>query len=92
MNLSLFSVASTFGLSAGYLSHFFKEQTGANFSTHLESVRMTNAQTLLADETVQIQEVARKVGYSNAYSFRRVFKKVTGASPSEYRLQASLRH
>jgi two-component system, response regulator YesN len=84
-NLTLYSLASQFGVSGGYLSHFFKEQAGVNFSTHLESLRIARAKELLADESIKIQDIVRRVGYTNAYTFRRVFRKVCGASPSEHR-------
>ncbi len=89
-NLCLFSVSSQFGLSAGYLSHFFKEQTGVNFSVYLEKLRVEKAIELLKETHIQVQQIVERVGYANPYSFRRVFKKITGVSPSEFRLSLPL--
>ena len=85
INISLITVSSLFNVSSGYLSHFFKEQTGGNFSSYLENLRITKAVELLDRGDRKIQEIQRDVGYTNAYSFRRAFKKVTGMSPSQYR-------
>ncbi len=48
-------------------------------------VRMTKAKELLLQGNDKIQEIAHAVGYDSAPSFTRVFRKVTGKSPSEYR-------
>lgn len=84
-NLSRYDVAAKFGLTEGYLSHFFKEQTGENFSTYLENLRIEEACKLLNDKTLTIQEISEKVGYNSVYSFRRAFKRVKGVSPSGLR-------
>jgi two-component system, response regulator YesN len=84
-DLSLSKVAVHFDLSEGYLSHFFKEQTGENFIGCIENIRINQACKLLADNDLNIEEVAKKVGYSNAYSFRRAFKRVKGINPTAYR-------
>ncbi|MBN2626309.1 MAG: AraC family transcriptional regulator [Spirochaetales bacterium] len=85
INISLISVSSRFNMSSGYLSHFFKEQTGTNFSTYLEDFRIGKAIEILERENRKIQDLIEDVGYSNVYSFRRAFKKITGLSPSQYR-------
>jgi two-component system, response regulator YesN len=85
INISLISVSSRFHMSGGYLSHFFKEQTGTNFSTYLEDIRIGKAIEILERENRKIQDLIEDVGYTNVYSFRRAFKKITGLSPSQYR-------
>jgi YesN/AraC family two-component response regulator len=84
-NLSRYDVAAKFGLTEGYLSHFFKEQTGENFSTYLENMRIEQACKLLNDTALTIQEISEQVGYNSVYSFRRAFKRVKGVSPSGLR-------
>lgn len=84
-NLSRYDVAAKFGLTEGYLSHFFKEQTGENFSTYLENLRIDEACKLLNDTELTIQEISEQVGYNSVYSFRRAFKRVKGVSPSGLR-------
>ncbi len=84
-NLCLTSVASDFSITESYLSFFFKEQTGVNFSWQVEKLRIDSAVDLLRTTHLSINEIARSVGYNSDKTFRRVFKRVKGSSPSEYR-------
>ncbi|QHW31904.1 helix-turn-helix transcriptional regulator [Paenibacillus rhizovicinus] len=84
-NLSLDYLSDYFHLNAKYLSKLFKEETGEKFVDFLIDVRMKEAEKLLANTQSTVQEVAEQVGYASNISFSRVFKKVTGSSPSEYR-------
>jgi two-component system, response regulator YesN len=84
-NLSLYSVSSQFSISESYLSYFFKEQTGTNFSLYLEKIRIDMAVGLLSSEDIPIKNIAGRVGYNSDKTFRRVFKKVKGVSPSSFR-------
>jgi two-component system response regulator YesN len=84
-NLGLYSVASQFSITESYLSFFFKEQTGENFSSYIEQLRIQQAEMLLKTTNLSIGDLAKAVGYSNDKTFRRVFKKLKGTSPSDYR-------
>lgn len=84
-DLSLTMVASEFHFSEGYLSYFFKEQTGQNFTDFVEQVRMNEACLLLKNTKSNIDEIAEKVGYNSVQSFRRAFKRIKGVSPSAIR-------
>lgn len=86
--LCLYTVAQRFSITESYLSFFFKEQTGSNFSSYIEKLRIDNAAKLLESTQANILEVAKAVGYTNDKTFRRVFKKLKGLSPSDYRLEA----
>jgi AraC-like DNA-binding protein len=80
-------MAAKFSLSESYLSQFFKMQTGENISDYLERLRIDEAKRLMAQGSalIGIEALGVRVGYSNANTFRRAFKRVTGISPSEYR-------
>lgn len=84
-NLCLYKVSSEFNLSEGYFSHLFKEQTDINFTDYLEKIRLNNADTLLKDQGLSINQIAEKVGYNSAQSFRRAFKRLYGVSPTDVR-------
>lgn len=84
-DLSLTSVAARFNISAGYLSTFFKEQTGKNFTDEVESIRIDAAYQLLKKTDWNINQICLKVGYSNVKSFRRAFEHIKGISPSTAR-------
>ena len=83
--LGLTIVASKFKLSEGYLSYFFKEQTGRHFTDYVEQVRMDEACNLLENTQLSINEIFDKVGYNSAQSFRRAFKRMKGISPNTMR-------
>ncbi|WP_168119550.1 AraC family transcriptional regulator [Paenibacillus sp. HB172176] len=86
-DLSLDAIASKLGITGPYLSTYFKEKTGTNFSDYIFSVRMNKAMGMLQDTNLKIQEIASLIGYFTVASFNRVFKKHTGMTPSEYRRQ-----
>lgn len=83
--LGLAKVGTTFGVSEGYLSSSFKEQSGINFADYLEQIRIEKACQLLKDEKNTINAIADMVGYNSVQSFRRAFKRVKGISPKEAR-------
>lgn len=71
--------------SSGYLSAYFKEKTGKNFSEYLHEVRISKAKQMLNETNLKIGEVAQKAGYQNINSFNRMFKKYAFMTPGEYR-------
>jgi YesN/AraC family two-component response regulator len=83
--LCLDSVADQMNISKGYLSQFFKEQTGVNFSDYLEELRMIHAKELLANTHLPVYEIAQQVGYSSSNTFCRAFKRINAVSTSEFR-------
>jgi two-component system, response regulator YesN len=82
-DMGLGSVADHFIISEDYLSQFFKEQTGENFSAYLEKVRMENADQLLIKDNNTIEEIARMSGYNSANTFRRAYKRFYGIRPTD---------
>ncbi len=89
-NLTLYMVASSFGLSETYLSQFFKEQTGENYSVFLEMTRIEEARRLLLEEDSTVADAACSVGYMTNSTFYRAFKRVYGVSPTTYREDINL--
>lgn len=83
-DLSLHKVASHFGLSEGYLSHFFKDQVGENFLAYLENERIRHACELLDQGQLSVNEIAGQVGYNSVQSFRRAFKRIKGVNPTAF--------
>lgn len=84
-DLSLKKISEVFSISESYFSYLFKSETGRNFSESLEELRMQQAMHLLKETDIPLSELYAHLGYSNANSFRRAFKKVYGASPKEFR-------
>ncbi|WP_080832712.1 helix-turn-helix domain-containing protein [Cohnella massiliensis] len=84
-DLSLDRLAHEFQLSPTYISKQFKEHTGSNFIDYLIEIRIREAQRLLSGKDMKVNEIAEAVGYMNARSFLRTFKKYAGMTPMEYR-------
>ena len=93
----LFQPPATFkaGLPSDYapgeVSEKFKQVTGINFVDYVALTRVAKAGDLLQDRQVRISEIAFAVGFQSLSQFNRVFKRLTGKSPTQFRglLQAS---
>ncbi|NIK66768.1 MULTISPECIES: response regulator [unclassified Paenibacillus] len=87
--LSLEETAEHVHLNPHYFSKVFKQQAGATFIDYLTGLRIEKAKQLIssADE-LALKEVCFEVGYKDPNYFSRVFKRVTGLTPTEYRSQA----
>lgn len=84
-DLSLSIVSEKFGLSPSYFSRFFKVQFGCNFLDYINRSRIEHAKELLKNSQHDINVIVETVGYNNVVTFRRLFKKYEGVSPSHYR-------
>lgn len=86
--LSLTRVAKAASTSAHYLSEKFKETTGINFVRYVARARYEKAAALLRDADLRVSEVAFSSGFQSLSQFNRVFKKLSGKSPTQYRVAA----
>lgn len=84
-SLCLNKISEQFGISESYFSYLFKAETKTNFSEYLEKLRMEQALVLLQTTSIPVSNLYLEVGYNNANSFRRAFKKVHGVSPKAIR-------
>lgn len=82
--LSLHDIAEEMKISPAYLSRLLKNEIGISFVDYLTRIRVQQAIQLMGDPTIRMQEVAKRVGYSNQHYFSTIFKKVSGMSPGEY--------
>lgn len=83
--LSLESVASHFFIDKHYLARLFKEQYGVTLVTYLQQVRITHAKRMLRFTDKSIEEIGLECGIGELNYFSRVFKKLEGVRPSEFR-------
>jgi len=84
-DISLTDVAEIVSMSESSFSHFFKKRTGRSFISYLNDVRIGHATKLLFETTNSIAEISFLCGFSNISNFNRIFKKIKGQTPSEYR-------
>ena len=83
--LSLTKVAKFVNISPNHLSDKFKEVTGVNFVDYVARTRTEKACERLQNSNLRISEIAVAVGFQSLSQFNRVFRKLTGKSPSVYR-------
>jgi AraC-like DNA-binding protein/ligand-binding sensor protein len=88
--LSLSQVAKAVNTSTFYFCKMFKKGAGLNFTEYVSRVRIENAKNLLLNPNLRISEIAYQVGFQSLTHFNRVFKKVVGESPTEYRVKVHL--
>ena len=84
-NITLDDLAERFFMNKTYLSELFKEQYGVALKDYLVSVRITEAKKLLRFTDKTTEEIAEAIGVNGAAYFSRMFKRVEGVSPREYR-------
>ncbi|HML37710.1 MAG TPA: response regulator [Bacillota bacterium] len=83
--ITLEDVAREINVSPQYLSKLFKEETGENFIDYLTGIRIRIAKTLLESDEGSIKEICYSIGYSDPNYFSRIFKKIAGVTPTEYK-------
>lgn len=84
-DITVSSLAERFSYHPNYLSRLFKQETDISLQEFIINERVAAAKQLLADG-VKVGDVSRQVGYESIAHFSRIFKKVTGLTPKQYRL------
>jgi len=87
--IALEDVAGSVYLSPAYFSRVFKQETGHNFSSYLNKIRIDESKKLLRNASVNISDVAGMVGYEDQSYYSKVFKKIVGVSPLRFRQSQS---
>jgi AraC-like DNA-binding protein len=83
--LSLATVAHASGASVFHFCKVFKKTTGLKFTDYVGRVRLEDAKTQLLNPNRRISEIAYDVGFQSLTQFNRMFKRVFGQSPTEFR-------
>jgi AraC-like DNA-binding protein len=84
-NVRLREVAKAINTSKFYFCKQFKSVTGIKFTDYLTRVRMEKCKNLLLNPNLRVSEIAFEVGFQSITNFNRVFKKILGQSPTDYR-------
>ncbi len=85
-DISMQDVAQTMNYSEAYFSKLFKQCFQKNFTAYLTEFRVEEAKRQLRRPTINVKDVGKAVGYSDSNYFTKVFRRITGMSPTEYRL------
>ena len=86
--LSLGRVAKAVNMSPFHFCKVFKKTTGINFTDYVSRVRIEKSKNLLINPHLRVSEIAFAVGFQSLTHFNRVFRKLLGQSPSDYRTQS----
>jgi len=78
-------VAKVLNLSVFYFCKVFRKATGKSFTEDLSEVRVAKAKNLLQNPHIRVAEIAFEVGFQSLTHFNRVFRKLTGQSPTAFR-------
>lgn len=84
-NLSMASLSELFDMSESTMSRFFKAHMGVTFSTYLENMRLTEAETLLTSTDLSVKDISAMIGYTTPTTFYKAFRRKWGVSPSTHR-------
>ena len=85
-DISMQDAAAALRYSDAYFCKLFKQCFKVNFSAYLNEYRVEKARQLIADPRISLKDISTACGYSDSNYFTRVFKRLTGQTPSEYRL------
>lgn len=86
-NISVETVAESMGISSFYFSRLFRASYNKTFLEYLTDYRMERAKQLLCSTELSVREISVMVGYADPGYFTKVFRRQTGKTPTEYRLQ-----
>ncbi|MGF1707878.1 helix-turn-helix transcriptional regulator [Enterovibrio baiacu] len=79
------SVAEHFCISSSYLSHLFQQHSDIGFNEYINRERFAHARHLLIEKGLRVKQVALESGFVDADYFCRLFKRLAGMTPTQYR-------
>ncbi|CAG9623250.1 response regulator transcription factor [Sutcliffiella rhizosphaerae] len=84
-DITLQEMADRFFMSREHISRKFKQEYQETITDYVTRIRMEKAKELLANQSLKIYEIAYHIGYQNEKYFSKVYKKLFGITPNEYR-------
>ncbi|MBE5939539.1 MAG: helix-turn-helix transcriptional regulator [Lachnospiraceae bacterium] len=90
-NIKIAEIAEYFGYNEKYLSTFFHKRAGMPLKQFILQTKMDHAKVELSDTNRTISQIAFNIGFSDAHNFTNAFKKITGLTPTEYRISYAKR-
>ncbi|MDF2484758.1 MAG: AraC family transcriptional regulator, partial [Herbinix sp.] len=88
--ISIDMISQHVGLNRSYFTSIFKSAINKTLQEYLIEFRIRKACELLANPKLTIGNISRSVGYTDPLLFSKIFKRVKGITPSEYRNSLSL--
>lgn len=90
-DLCLNLVANSVSMNPNYFCSLFKNKMGISFTNYLQKIRIEKAKNFLLDPNFKVYDVSEKVGFHDEKYFYKVFKKLTGLTPNEFRNQSAFK-
>ena len=84
--ITVSDIARTNFVSRSYLYKLFRDRIGCGPKEYLQRLRLERAKEMMESRGVHLSQIARDVGFQDVYAFSRVFKRLMGYPPSQYRL------
>ena len=85
--MTLTDAARALNYNEKYISRLMKQELGVSFMQFVQQLRLQNATQLLTKTNLSIEEIVRRVGYTNQSHFYSLFQKRYGMTPAAYRAQ-----
>lgn len=83
--LTIKQVAAHCHINTSYFGQVFRKETGKSFTDYVNELRVAQAKKLLLQPDLKVYEIAEKVGFTDYHYFLKIFKKVTGITPTDLR-------
>lgn len=84
-DLSVKDLACKFGMNTTAFCRYFKENTSKPMIQYIHEMRIGYACKLLMDQTMSVSQICYEIGFNNIANFNRIFKRINGCTPSDYR-------
>lgn len=84
-DITLEDVSREVNISPHYFSKLFKDEMGENFIDYLTTLRINTAKEIMKNSLMSVKEICYEIGYGDPNYFSRIFKKIVGVTPTEYR-------
>jgi len=89
-DISLDNVAQSAHMSRFYFCKMFRKHTGLNFTDYVSRLRIERAKELLMNPNLRVSEIAYEIGFQSLTHFNRVFRRLVGRAPTEFRVKAPI--
>ena len=83
--IGISDVCKKFGYSKSYLAKIFHEQTGLTIANYSNRAKIKEAKQLIREDNLNLSEISDRLAFDNPQYFSRVFRRITGMSPTEFK-------